>query len=87
MKNNRTPEEAGDFLQNLQVLLRSIGSNDGHMEQVSLLAVHNHVILSPCKGSLRCDANISVNPLGGPIGIRTEIKNMNSIRFMIAALG
>ena len=38
------------------------------------------------KGSLRCDANVSVNRHGAEAGTRTEIKNLNSTRFMTAAL-
>ncbi|KAF8343733.1 Glutamyl-tRNA amidotransferase subunit B, mitochondrial [Amanita rubescens] len=38
------------------------------------------------KGSLRCDVNISINRVGQPPGTRCEIKNLNSVRFMMAAI-
>lgn len=38
------------------------------------------------QGSLRCDVNISVNRVGRPPGTRCEIKNLNSVRFMMAAI-
>ncbi|KAH6914684.1 glutamyl-tRNA amidotransferase [Coprinopsis sp. MPI-PUGE-AT-0042] len=66
----RTPEEAGAYVRTLQALLRSVGSSDGNMEQ----------------GSLRCDVNVSVNKIGEPWGTRCEIKNLNSVKFMIAAI-
>ncbi|TFY69182.1 hypothetical protein EVG20_g3256 [Dentipellis fragilis] len=66
----RNPEEAGEYVRTLQALLRSIGSSDGNMEQ----------------GSLRCDVNVSVNRPGEALGTRCEIKNLNSVRFMIVAI-
>ncbi|KAA1466549.1 Glutamyl-tRNA amidotransferase B subunit [Dentipellis sp. KUC8613] len=66
----RSPEEAGEYVRTLQALLRSIGSSDGNMEQ----------------GSLRCDVNVSVNRPGEALGTRCEIKNLNSVRFMIVAI-
>jgi aspartyl-tRNA(Asn)/glutamyl-tRNA(Gln) amidotransferase subunit B len=38
------------------------------------------------KGQLRCDANVSVGPEGGPLGTRVELKNINSFRFVARAL-
>ena len=38
------------------------------------------------KGSLRCDINVSVNRQGEPPGTRCEVKNVNSVKFMIAAI-
>lgn len=66
----RSPEEAGEYVRTLQALLRAIGSSDGNMEQ----------------GSLRCDVNVSVNRLGEPNGTRCEIKNLNSVKFMMVAV-
>ncbi|KAJ6512108.1 glutamyl-tRNA amidotransferase [Mycena vitilis] len=66
----RSPEEAGAYVRALQAMLRAIGASDGNMEA----------------GSLRCDVNVSVNPIGKPPGTRCEIKNLNSIKFMQAAI-
>ncbi|KIM58768.1 hypothetical protein SCLCIDRAFT_127489 [Scleroderma citrinum Foug A] len=66
----RSPEEAGDYVRTLQTLLRAVGSSDGSMEL----------------GSLRCDVNVSVNRHGHPLGTRCEIKNLNSVKFMMVAI-
>ncbi len=66
----RSPEEAGAFLRKLRTLLRYIGSCDGNMEQ----------------GSMRADINVSVRRPGAPFGTRCEIKNVNSVRFVMAAI-
>ncbi|KAI0722731.1 Glutamyl-tRNA amidotransferase B subunit [Earliella scabrosa] len=66
----RSPEEAGSYVRTLQALLRSVGSSDGNMEQ----------------GSLRCDVNVSVNRIGETPGTRCEIKNLNSVKFMMVAI-
>ena len=63
-------EEAGTYVRTLRNLLIYIGSSDGNMEE----------------GSLRVDANVSVAPVGGDLGIRVEIKNLNSVRFMQRAI-
>ncbi|AIL65413.1 Aspartyl/glutamyl-tRNA(Asn/Gln) amidotransferase subunit B [Rickettsiales bacterium Ac37b] len=60
----RSSAEAGEFMRKLRILLRYLGTCDGDME----------------KGSLRCDANVSVRKPGEKLGIRCEIKNLNSIR-------
>jgi len=67
----RSPAEAGEYLRKLRVILRYLGTCDGNMEQ----------------GSLRCDANVSIR-LTGEEGLRTrtEIKNINSVRFVMAAI-
>lgn len=65
-----SPEETAEFVRKLKALLRYIGSCDGDME----------------KGSLRCDANISVRLPGNPLGTRCEIKNINSIRNIMRAI-
>ncbi|KAJ7935473.1 Glutamyl-tRNA amidotransferase subunit B, mitochondrial [Mycena leptocephala] len=66
----RSPEEAGAYVRALQAVLRAIGASDGNMEA----------------GSLRCDINVSVNPVGKPPGTRCEIKNLNSVKFMQTAI-
>ncbi|HVH76599.1 MAG TPA: Asp-tRNA(Asn)/Glu-tRNA(Gln) amidotransferase subunit GatB [Stellaceae bacterium] len=66
----RTPEEAGVYLRKLRSILRYLGTCDGNMEE----------------GSLRCDANVSVRRPGAPLGTRCEIKNLNSIRFVVEAI-
>ncbi|MGH2739064.1 MAG: Asp-tRNA(Asn)/Glu-tRNA(Gln) amidotransferase subunit GatB [Actinomycetota bacterium] len=67
----RSPEEARAYLLELRALLESLGVSDVRMEE----------------GSLRCDANISVRPAGNPeLGVKVEVKNMNSIRSVERAL-
>lgn len=67
----RTPREASEYMKKLRTLLRYLGVCDGNMEQ----------------GSLRCDANVSVRPAGSrELGVKTEIKNINSFRFVERAL-
>jgi aspartyl-tRNA(Asn)/glutamyl-tRNA(Gln) amidotransferase subunit B len=65
-----SPSEAAEYVKKLRSILRYVGSCDGDME----------------KGSMRCDANVSVRLPGGPLGTRCEIKNVNSIRNIIRAL-
>ena len=66
----RSPEEAGAYIRKIRSIVRCIGSCDGNMEQ----------------GSLRCDANVSVRRPGEALGTRCEIKNVNSVRFVMKAL-
>ncbi|MEI6557735.1 MAG: Asp-tRNA(Asn)/Glu-tRNA(Gln) amidotransferase subunit GatB [Rhodospirillaceae bacterium] len=66
----RTSEEAGAYLRKLRTILRYLGTCDGNMEE----------------GSMRCDCNVSVRKPGGPLGTRTETKNVNSIKFVMAAI-
>jgi aspartyl-tRNA(Asn)/glutamyl-tRNA(Gln) amidotransferase subunit B len=66
----RSPEEARLFLTQLRSLIRHLGVSDVNMEE----------------GSLRVDANISVREPGGPLGTKTELKNMNSFRYLQRAL-
>ena len=67
----RSPEEAGAYLRALRRLLRWVEASDTDME----------------KGQLRCDANVSLRPRGSTrLGTRTEIKNLNSFRFVEAAI-
>jgi len=59
------PHECGAFLGELRRLVRWIGISDADME----------------KGHLRCDANVSLRPLGvTALGVKTELKNLNSIK-------
>ena len=67
----RSPEEAAAFMRKLRSLLRYLGTCDGNMEE----------------GSLRCDANVSVRPKGSDeLRTRAEIKNINSVRFVMQAI-
>jgi len=67
----RSPEEARLYMQKLREILVYLGVSSGRMEE----------------GSLRCDANISVRPRGQQqLGVKTEIKNMNSFRAVERAL-
>ncbi|KAE8212491.1 hypothetical protein CF327_g3861 [Tilletia walkeri] len=68
----RTPDQAGAYIRKLQETLRAIGASDGNMDE----------------GSLRCDVNVSVfRPhLKEPWGVRTEIKNLNSAKFVMQAI-
>ncbi|NLO27575.1 MAG: Asp-tRNA(Asn)/Glu-tRNA(Gln) amidotransferase subunit GatB [Actinobacteria bacterium] len=62
----RTPDQARVFLVQLRSLLQQLGVSDVNMEE----------------GSLRCDANVSIRRPGDPFGTKTELKNMNSFRFL-----
>lgn len=66
----RSPEEAASYLKKLRAIVRYLGTCDGDME----------------KGSMRCDANISVRKPGGELGTRCEIKNVNSMRNVMRAI-
>jgi aspartyl-tRNA(Asn)/glutamyl-tRNA(Gln) amidotransferase subunit B len=67
----RSPEEAGAYLKKLRAILRYLGTCDGNMEE----------------GSMRCDANVSVRKVGATeFGTRCEIKNVNSIRYVMQAI-
>ena len=67
----RSPEEARLYMQKLREILVYLGVSSGRMEE----------------GSLRCDANISIRPKGqSELGVKTEIKNMNSFRSVERAL-
>jgi aspartyl-tRNA(Asn)/glutamyl-tRNA(Gln) amidotransferase subunit B len=60
-------EQAGQWLRLLRTTLRQLGVSDVNMEE----------------GSLRCDANVSIRPQGAAeLGTKTELKNMNSFRFI-----
>ncbi len=67
----RSPEEAGAYLRKLRSILRYLGTCDGNMEQ----------------GSMRCDINVSVRPVGeNELRTRAEVKNVNSVRFVMQAI-
>jgi aspartyl-tRNA(Asn)/glutamyl-tRNA(Gln) amidotransferase subunit B len=66
----RSPSEAGAYLRKLRAILRYVGSCDGNMEE----------------GSMRADVNVSVRKPGDELGTRTETKNVNSVRFVMAAI-
>ena len=67
----RSPQEAYDYLNTLKLTLQYLDVSDCDME----------------KGSLRCDANVSIRPVGQTtLGTKTELKNMNSFRAVKIAL-
>ena len=67
----RSPEEAGAYLRKLRSIVRYLGTCDGNMDE----------------GSMRCDANVSVRPVGSDeLRTRCEIKNVNSVRFVMQAI-
>src|SRR5271165_6191605 len=66
----RSAEESGVYLRKLRSILRYLGTCDGNMEE----------------GSLRCDCNVSVRRPGEPYGTRCEIKNLNSVRYVMQAI-
>ncbi len=66
----RSPEEAGAYVRKMRTILRYLDTCDGNMEQ----------------GSLRCDVNVSVRKAGEGLRTRCEIKNVNSVRFVMQAI-
>ncbi len=66
----RTPEEAGAYLRKLRTLLRYLGTCDGNMDE----------------GSMRADVNVSVRHAGEDFRTRCEVKNVNSVRFVMQAI-
>ncbi len=66
----RSPYEAAEYVKKLRNILRYLNTCDGDME----------------KGSLRCDANVSVRKPGDMLGIRCEIKNLNSTKNIMQAI-
>lgn len=66
----RSSQQAVTYLTRLRQILMYAGVCDGNMEE----------------GSLRCDANVSVHRPGEPFGTRTEVKNLNSFRFLRSAV-
>ena len=66
-----SPEEAGEYLRQLRAIVRALGTCDGNMDE----------------GSMRCDVNISVRPVGSSeLRQRVEVKNVNSVRFVMQAI-
>ncbi|XP_060720164.1 glutamyl-tRNA(Gln) amidotransferase subunit B, mitochondrial [Tachysurus vachellii] len=66
----RCGEEAAAAVRELQLILQTLGTCQGNMAE----------------GQLRVDANVSVHHPGEPLGIRTEVKNINSARFVARAI-
>jgi aspartyl-tRNA(Asn)/glutamyl-tRNA(Gln) amidotransferase subunit B len=66
----RSSEEAVAYLKKLRAIVRYLGTCDGNMEE----------------GSMRADVNVSVRKPGDPLNTRCEIKNMNSMRFIVQAI-
>ena len=66
----RSPAQAGAYVRSLREVLRYVGSCDGNMDE----------------GSMRADVNVSVRKAGAEFGTRTETKNVNSVRFIMAAV-
>jgi aspartyl-tRNA(Asn)/glutamyl-tRNA(Gln) amidotransferase subunit B len=66
----RSPEEAGAYLAKLRTILRYLGTCDGNMDE----------------GSMRADVNVSVRRAGEGFRTRCEIKNVNSVRFVMQAV-
>ncbi|MBX3189832.1 MAG: Asp-tRNA(Asn)/Glu-tRNA(Gln) amidotransferase subunit GatB [Labilithrix sp.] len=66
-----SPEEASEYLRVLRDVLLFLGINDGNLEE----------------GSFRCDANVSIRPVGETkLGTRVELKNINSFKFVEKAI-
>jgi len=63
-------EEAAAYVTKLRAIVRYLGTCDGNMDE----------------GSMRCDVNLSMRRPGAPLGTRCEIKNVNSIRFVMQAI-
>ncbi|KAG7458791.1 hypothetical protein MATL_G00224360 [Megalops atlanticus] len=63
-------EEAAAAVRELQLILQTLGTCQGNMAE----------------GQLRVDANVSVHRPGEPLGVRTEVKNINSARFLARAI-
>ena len=66
----RSPEEAGAYLRKMRTILRYLRTCDGNMEE----------------GSMRADVNVSVRRHGEPFRTRCEVKNVNSVRFVMQAI-
>jgi aspartyl-tRNA(Asn)/glutamyl-tRNA(Gln) amidotransferase subunit B len=66
-----SPHEVGEYVKKIRSLVRYLGTCDGNMNE----------------GSLRCDINVSLRPRGSEkLGIRTETKNVNSVKFAMQAV-
>lgn len=70
MADIATPEEAREYAEKLQLIMRNVGVSDCKMQE----------------GSMRCDVNVSIHQPGEPWGTRTEIKNINSLSNIVRAM-
>lgn len=70
MADISTPEEAKEYAEKLQLIMRNVGVSDCKMQE----------------GSMRCDVNVSIHQPGEPWGTRTEIKNINSLSNIVRAI-
>lgn len=66
----RSPEEVGAYLRKIRSIVRYLGTCDGNMDE----------------GSMRCDVNVSVRHIGEDLRTRSEVKNVNSVRFAMQAV-
>lgn len=66
----RTPEQTRDFLIEVQAIARALGVSEA----------------SPEEGKMRADVNVSLREPGAPLGVKVEVKNLNSFRNVMAAL-
>lgn len=70
MADISTPEEAKEYAEKLQLIMRNVGVSDCKMQE----------------GSMRCDVNVSIHKPNEPWGTRTEIKNINSLSNIVRAM-
>lgn len=70
MADIASPEEAREYAEKLQLIMRNVGVSDCKMQE----------------GSMRCDVNVSIHQPGEPWGTRTEIKNINSLSNIVRAM-
>lgn len=70
MADISSPEEAREYAEKLQLIMRNVGVSDCKMQE----------------GSMRCDVNVSIHHPGEPWGTRTEIKNINSLSNIVRAM-
>lgn len=96
-------EEAAAAVRELQLILQAIGTCQGNMSgnrasSSRFASVTEKLRLRPraqpaspptlpAEGQMRVDANVSVHQQGEPLGVRAEVKNINSIRFLAKAIG
>lgn len=70
MADIETPEEAREYAEKLQLIMRNVGVSDCKMQE----------------GSMRCDVNVSIHQPNEPWGTRTEIKNINSLSNIVRTM-
>lgn len=70
MADISSAEEAREYAEKLQLIMRNVGVSDCKMQE----------------GSMRCDVNVSIHQPGEPWGTRTEIKNINSLSNIVRAI-